>query len=64
LLVGHGKLIDSAKLAHVFISPTQRAKQTFELAFSDEDQKELQEAEKVMTTPRLGIGGMGCMKVS
>jgi len=54
LLVGHGKLIDPAKLAHVFISPRERAKQTFELAFGEDDRNKLQDAGKVTMTSKLG----------
>jgi sedoheptulose-bisphosphatase len=31
LVFGHGRLIDPAKLAHVFISPRQRAQQTWQI---------------------------------
>lgn len=37
LLLGAGKLIDPAKLAHVFISPRKRAQETFGLLFNGED---------------------------
>ena len=53
MLVGRGKLIDSSKLAHVFVSPRNRAKQTFELAFSEEDRNALIEKGKVTETTKL-----------
>ena len=37
LLLGAGKLIDPAKLAHVFISPRKRAQETFDLLFDGEE---------------------------
>ena len=51
-LVGPGKLIDPAKLAHVFVSPRKRAGQTFQLAFEDL-KKSLEDAGKVSVTADL-----------
>lgn len=53
LLVGRGKLIDPSKLAHIFVSPRNRAKQTFELAFTEEDRNALIEKGKVTETTKL-----------
>ncbi|CDM33689.1 hypothetical protein DTO013E5_1462 [Penicillium roqueforti] len=53
MIVGSGKLIDPAKLAHVYISPRRRAIQTFEIAFSDADKQALNDAHKVSETARL-----------
>lgn len=53
MLVGSGKLIDPSKLAHVFISPRHRAKQTFELAFNDEQKSALRAAGKISETDKL-----------
>lgn len=47
MLVGPGKLVDPSKLAHVFTSPRRRAKQTFELAFDEEDRSALEAKGKV-----------------
>ncbi|KAL8714061.1 MAG: hypothetical protein Q9225_006644, partial [Loekoesia sp. 1 TL-2023] len=46
-LVGHGKLIDSARVARVWVSPRKRAQQTFRLLFSD---REFAVADKVALT--------------
>lgn len=52
VLVGPGKLVDPAKLAHVFVSPRKRARTTYDLLFSAE--KELLEKEgKVTMTEEL-----------
>lgn len=53
MIVGSGKLIDPVNLAHVYISPRNRAKQTFDIAFSDADKKALNDAQKVSETDRL-----------
>jgi broad specificity phosphatase PhoE len=53
IIVGHGKLIDPAKLAHVFISPRYRAKQTFELAFDGGDKDLLRKTGKISETSNL-----------
>ncbi|KAJ5679146.1 histidine phosphatase superfamily [Penicillium macrosclerotiorum] len=53
IIVGAGKLIDPSHLAHVYISPRQRAKKTYEIAFSDADQQQLKDAHKVSETDRL-----------
>lgn len=53
LLVGPGKLVDPSKLAHVFISPRVRAKQTFELAFNESDRSALEKDGKASVTDRL-----------
>jgi probable phosphoglycerate mutase len=52
MIVGLGKLVDPAKLAHVFVSPRRRARQTFELAFGEQG-KQLEQDGKVSTTGRL-----------
>ncbi|CAI7628621.1 unnamed protein product [Penicillium pancosmium] len=53
MIVGSGKLIDPVNLAHVYISPRNRAKQTFDIAFSDADKQALKDAQKVSQTDRL-----------
>ncbi|KAJ5294202.1 hypothetical protein PENANT_c028G02522 [Penicillium antarcticum] len=53
IIVGPGKLIDPANLAHVYISPRRRAMQTFEIAFNDADQKALRDANKISETGRI-----------
>lgn len=53
MIVGSGKLIDPVNLAHVYISPRNRAKQTFHIAFSDADRAALEDAQKVSETDRL-----------
>lgn len=53
MIVGSGRLIDPAKLAHVYISPRRRAMQTFEIAFSDADKQALKDSQKVSETDRL-----------
>lgn len=47
-LVGRGKLIDPAKLAHVFCSPRQRATKTLDLLLG-EDAKETLESERKLS---------------
>lgn len=53
ILVGQGKLIDPAKLAHVFISPLRRAQRTFELAFDEHDRDALTRDKRTSTTDKL-----------
>ncbi|KAF2185795.1 phosphoglycerate mutase-like protein [Zopfia rhizophila CBS 207.26] len=53
VLIGKGKLVDPKYLAHVYVSPRYRAKQTFELAFSEDQKQKLRDAGKVTETPRL-----------
>lgn len=53
ILVGPGKLIDPARLAHVFISPRVRARKTFDLLFDGVGKKELVEHDKVSITESL-----------
>ncbi|KAJ5907463.1 hypothetical protein N7495_000145 [Penicillium taxi] len=53
MIVGPGKLMDPTKIAHVYISPRKRAHQTFEIAFSEADQKALADANKISETDRL-----------
>ncbi|KAJ5214840.1 hypothetical protein N7468_010519 [Penicillium chermesinum] len=53
IIVGSGKLIDPANLAHVYTSPRRRAVQTFEIAFSEADRQALHDAKKVSLTERL-----------
>ncbi|KAJ9666778.1 hypothetical protein H2201_003182 [Coniosporium apollinis] len=59
IIVGPGKLIDPTKLAHVFVSPRVRAKQTFELAFEEGDRKELEKEGKVSETQGLAEWNYG-----
>ncbi|XRM48660.1 hypothetical protein ABZX51_011570 [Aspergillus tubingensis] len=59
ILVGAGKLIDTAKLARVYVSPRQRAKHTFDLAFGETEKQGLKEAGKVEETERLAEWGYG-----
>ena len=53
IIVGPGKLIDPAKLAHVFISPRKRAQTTFGLLFKGVGMETLQKENKVSTTEEL-----------
>lgn len=53
IIVGSGRLIDPANLAHVYSSPRRRAVQTFEIAFSEADRQALNDAKKVSLTERL-----------
>lgn len=53
ILVGPGRLIDPANLAHVFISPRKRAQATFDLLFGDEGKVPLMQEGKVSTTDEL-----------
>jgi broad specificity phosphatase PhoE len=53
IIVGDGKLIDPSRLAHVYISPRNRAKQTFELAFDTKDKEMLRKNGKVTETSKL-----------
>ncbi|KAJ5156235.1 phosphoglycerate mutase family protein [Penicillium capsulatum] len=59
MIVGPGKLIDPANLAHVYISPRRRAQQTFDIAFSASAKQALQEAHKVSDTERLAEWNYG-----
>lgn len=59
MVVGAGKLIDTSKLSHVYISPRNRAKQTFDIAFSDADKQALKHADKISETERLAEWGYG-----
>ena len=59
MIVGAGKLIDPSNIAHVYISPRNRAKQTFEIAFSDADKQKLRDAQKVSETDRLSEWNYG-----
>lgn len=53
ILVGPGKLIDPAKLAHVFVSPRKRAQTTFDLLFDGVGKETLEKDGKVSTTEEL-----------
>ena len=53
MLIGTGKLIDPARLAHVFVSPRQRAQTTFDLLFDDVGKDALEKDGKVSTTEEL-----------
>ena len=44
ILVGPGRLIDPAKVAHVFISPRERAQATFDLLFEGVGKDTLEKA--------------------
>ncbi|KAK8166315.1 phosphoglycerate mutase family protein [Phyllosticta citrichinensis] len=52
-LVGSNKLINPSRLAAVYISPRQRAQQTYDLLFAPAAKTALAAANKVHTTPRL-----------
>lgn len=49
-LVGPGKLIDPAKLAHVFCSPRQRAGVTLDLLLGEKVKEKLQSEKKLSVT--------------
>lgn len=51
--MGPGKLIDPAKLAHVFVSPCKRAQTTFDLLFDGVGKDALVNASMVTTTEEL-----------
>ena len=53
ILVGPGKLIDPAKLAHVFVSPRKRAQVTLDLLFEGAGKDGLIKEHKVTTTEEL-----------
>lgn len=53
ILVGTGKLIDPVKLAHVFVSPRERALSTFDLLFDGVGKVVLLKAKKVTITEEL-----------
>lgn len=58
LFIGPGKLLDTSKLARIFISPRQRAVQTFEILFTN--MKDVgQFAEKVKVTNDLAEWNYG-----
>lgn len=59
VVVGAGNLIDPAKLARVFVSPRQRAQQTFDLLFGEKQSKSLTDANKVATTEALAEWNYG-----
>lgn len=59
MIVGSGKLVDPANLAHVFISPRKRARRTFELAFIAEDREKLEKDDRVTETGRLAEWNYG-----
>lgn len=59
IIVGTGKLIDPANIAHIYISPRQRALQTFDIAFSVPDKQALKDAHKVSETERLAEWNYG-----
>ncbi|KAI9892945.1 MAG: hypothetical protein M1814_000829 [Vezdaea aestivalis] len=58
-LIGPGKLIDPAKLTHVYISPRSRAVRTYELTLGEADRVSLEGAGKVERTERLAEWGYG-----
>ncbi|KAJ5231612.1 uncharacterized protein N7469_006200 [Penicillium citrinum] len=53
MIIGSGKLIDPVNLAHVYISPRNRAKQTFDIAFPEADKKAIADSNRVSITGRL-----------
>ena len=53
MVVGPGKLIDPAQLAHVFISPRKRAQMTFGLLFDGAGKDALEREGKISTTEEL-----------
>lgn len=59
IVVGPGKLIDPAKLAHVFSSPRRRAVQTFELAFTEEVKATMRQNGDFSTTEKLAEWNYG-----
>jgi broad specificity phosphatase PhoE len=59
MVLGPSKLIDSSKLAHVYVSPRQRAQKTFDLLFSGIGKDGLVKAEKVTTAEELAEWGYG-----
>lgn len=48
--MGRGKLIDPARLAHVFCSPRQRAVRTLELILGEDAKKTLESEGKLSIT--------------
>ncbi|KAF2104544.1 phosphoglycerate mutase family protein [Rhizodiscina lignyota] len=58
-LVGPGKLIEPAKVGHVFISPRQRAQSTFRLLFGDDGTSNLTSSGKVSTEEMIAEWGYG-----
>jgi broad specificity phosphatase PhoE len=40
-VVGHGKIIDPSRIAHLLVSPRTRARRTYDLLFDDPSKKEL-----------------------
>lgn len=58
-VIGPGKLIDPAKLAHVFISPRKRAQVTFDLLFDGAGKDALVDEGKVTTTEELAEWNYG-----
>ena len=53
MLIGPGKLIDPAKLAHVFVSPRKCAQTTFDLLFDGVGKDALVNSNKVTLTEEL-----------
>ncbi|TAQ90170.1 Sedoheptulose-bisphosphatase/4-nitrophenylphosphatase [Chlorociboria aeruginascens] len=47
VIVGSGKIIDPAKLAHLFISPRTRAQRTYEILFDETARKNLRERAEI-----------------
>ncbi|KAI9688015.1 MAG: hypothetical protein M1820_010322 [Bogoriella megaspora] len=58
VLAGPDKLIDPSQLAHIFISPRQRAQSTFNLLFN-EAAKSLNKSGRVSITEEIGEWGYG-----
>lgn len=58
-MLGPGKLIDPTKVAHVFVSPRQRAVRTFNLLFGEEKATSLTREGKVDVTEEIAEWGYG-----
>lgn len=53
LMIGHNKMIDPSRLAHVFVSPRIRAKRTLELAFGAQTKESLEAEGKITETEKI-----------
>lgn len=59
LLVGPGKLIDPARVAHIFVSPRKRAQQTYSLLFDGPSGNFSSDSSKVSLTEEIAEWGYG-----
>ena len=59
IVLGPSKLIDPSRLAHVYISPRQRAQKTFDLLFSGVGKDQLVKDGRVTTAEELAEWGYG-----